>query len=465
MFYKIAENVALRKWKYVNRAIYIKGIDHALSVSKEEFDTLLLCDGKHDTEHNETIDILIKKHFIVSCNQGDTISSWSALKSYDNMYFPKMNLMITGKCNLNCLHCFNAKDNAPLNSELSYKEIINLLDQAKDIGVHAFTITGGEPLVHKDFLNIIKAIYERNMYVFELNTNGLLITQELLDNFKEIGCKPLIKISYDGIGFHNWIRQNSKAEDRTIKAIKLCVQNGFRVKVQTQVNYKNYDCLIETIKLLNDLGVYETRLIRTTEAPRWEQNSPKTSIPFKDYYKMMLDFVNNLIKLDIKMNVDIWQYLKIFPKIKAYHISAIECDKDSFNIRIPMCRGNRGMIAITSSGEVVPCLQMSGYFIEKNISLANIHNQSLKEIICESDYVNLASAPLLKMILNNNKCPNCKYFKACTGGCPALGLLYSDNDNGFFHEDITKCYFFEGGWYDRINNIMTDWKLLNPLNI
>lgn len=52
---------------------------------------------------------------------------------------------------LNCLHCFNAKDNAPLNSELTYDEIIKILDDAKNIGVLAFTITGGEPLVHRRF--------------------------------------------------------------------------------------------------------------------------------------------------------------------------------------------------------------------------------------------------------------------------------------------------------------------------
>ena len=465
MFYRIKSNIGLRKWKYVDRAIYIKGIDHALGISKEEFDTLLLCDSKHDINESDIIKSLLKKAYIVESNPSDEVSEWSKLKEYDNLYFPKMNLMITGKCNLNCLHCFNAKDNAPLNSELSYNEIINILDQAKDIGVHAFTITGGEPLFHHRFMDIIKAIYDRDMYVFELNTNGILLNEKILSEFKKIGCKPLIKISYDGIGFHNWIRQNKKADDLTIKAIKLCIENGFKVKVQTQVNLKNIDSMLDTAKMLSDLGVNEMRLIRTTEAPRWLENAPNSSISIQDYYDKMLEFADEYTKLDSKMVIDVWQYIRLFPSFKSYELVPIKYSKDEFNVRIPMCKGNRGMIAISSSGEVVPCLQMSGFFIENGISLANIHSSSLKEIVSNSEYLNLSTAPLLKLILENDKCANCEYFKACAGGCPALGLFYSGKKDAFYHEDITKCYFFMSGIYEKTINVMNKWKLINPLNI
>ena len=465
MFYRISDDIALRKWKYIERAIYKKGVDHALGITKEEFDCLFLCDGDHDLKDDEVILKLLKKGFISKCQKGEKVSSWSRFKEYDNYYFPRMNLMITGKCNLNCLHCFNAKDNEKLNTELSYQDIIGLLDQAKDIGIHAFTITGGEPLFHPRFMDIIKEIYKRDMYVFELNTNGLLITQKMLDEFKEIGCNPLMKISFDGISYHNIIRQNEKAEELTIKAIKLCIKNGFAVKVQTQVNLNNIDTLLKTAKLLDSLGVSKMRLIRTTEAPRWEQNAPLATIPIEEYYQLMLDFAKQYIALGLDMEIDIWQFIKLYPKKKAYKIVPILCNKDEYNIRIPMCKGNRGMIAVSSSGEVVPCLQMSGYFMEKGISLANFKEKPLKEIIAKSDYLDLAMAPLLRMLLENKKCSNCQYFMACTGGCPALGLLYSGKKYNFYHEDITKCYFFEHGWYDKIKEEINTYYLQNPLNI
>lgn len=464
MYYRLKDDIALRKWRYVDRAIYRKGMENAFGASKEEFDLLLKCDADHDLEVTPLIKVLLKRGYIEECEKGNHPSKWSKLHEYDNYYFPKMNLMITGKCNLNCLHCFNAKDNAPLNSELSYEQILNILDQAKEIGVHAFTLTGGEPLVHSRFLDIVRAIYERDMFIFELNTNGLLLNQKMLDVFKELGCNPLIKISFDGVGYHNWIRQHPKAEELTLKAIDLCIKNGFMVKAQVQVNRKNVDVMMDTAKLLDKMHVHEMRIIRTTEAPRWEKNSPDSSLGFEEYFERMTMFAKEYIRTDMHMIIDVWQLLRLYPSYKAYELVPIACSKEEFNIRIPMCKGNRGMIAVSSKGEVVPCLQMSGYFLENKISLGNLFKTPLKELVRESDYLNLAMAPLLKQILENDKCANCKYYKACTGGCPALGLLYAEG-NDFYHEDITKCIFFENGWYDRITNELKDWRLIKPLDI
>ena len=464
MFYRLKDDVALRKWKYVDRAVYLKGQDHAVGISKEEFELALKCDGEHDITPDAHIAHLLAIRYIEPCEKGQKPNEWSKFKEYDNYYFPRMNLMITGKCNLNCLHCFNAKDNAPLNTELSYEDVINILDQAREIGIQAFTITGGEPLVHPRFLDIVRAIYERDMFVFELNTNGLLITQKMLDVFKELHCYPLIKISFDGVGYHNWIRQHPQAEDLTIKAIKKCIANGFRVKAQVQVNRKNVDVMMDTAKLLNELGVDEMRIIRTTEAPRWEKNSPQSSLTIEEYYERMLEFAKQYITSDMGMLIDIWQFVRLNPFAHSVELMPVACNKKDFNIRIPMCKGNRGMIAVSSSGEVVPCLQMSGYFIEKGISLGNLFKTPLKELVKDSPYLNLAMAPLFKQIIENDKCGNCKYYKACTGGCPALGLLYSKDVN-FYHEDITKCIFFENGWYEKTTEALKKWRLKNPLDI
>ncbi len=465
MYYKLKDNVGLRQWKYVDRSIYVKNATYASPISQEKWDTLLMCDGSHNIEHDVIVESLLKQGYIEECNENDKNSEWSSLKKYDNYYFPCMNLMITGKCNLNCIHCFNAKDNERLNTELTYEEVLSILDQARDIGVQSFTITGGEPLVHKHFMDIVHGIYDRDMNVFELNTNGILITQQMLDEFKEIGCNPLIKISFDGVGCHNWMRQDDRAEERTIEAIKLCIKNGFRVKAQTQVHLKNLHVMMDTAKLLDSLGVDEMRIIRTTEAPRWEKNSPNTSIPLEDYYGKMLDFAKEYLETDMKMTVDIWQYMTIYPQSRAYDLTPIACSKDEFNLRIPICKGNRGMIAVTSDGEVVPCMQMSGFFIEHGISYANVKKQSLKDIVTEGDYINSVMTTLLQQILFDGKCANCKYYMACTGGCPALSRLYSEKHEDFFHEDITKCVFFENGWYNKIVDTLKEYHLRNPLNI
>ena len=57
-------------------------------------------------------------------------------------------------------------------SEWFLKEAEKFLDEARECGVNAFTITGGEPMLHSNFMDILTGIYERGMYVEEINTNG-----------------------------------------------------------------------------------------------------------------------------------------------------------------------------------------------------------------------------------------------------------------------------------------------------
>ena len=215
MYYKLSPTIALRSFKGVSHCYYRKDKDTASYLNDQEFEFLLLCDGEHDLEGSELTENFLRKKMIVPCEKGDHPTEWSCYRHYDNKYFPKMNFMITGKCNCNCLHCFNAADNAPLMSEWKYEDALDLLDQARDVGIHAFTITGGEPMVHKHFMDIMHAIYERDMIVDELNTNGFFITDEMLDELKSMGCDALIKISFDGIGYHDWMRNHKGAEKIT----------------------------------------------------------------------------------------------------------------------------------------------------------------------------------------------------------------------------------------------------------
>ena len=457
MHYRIADNIALRSWKFVPRAYYIKNDPYAKGLTPEEFELMLKCDGEQDIEPSATLDKLKFNGLIEECKKGEHPCEWSSYKSYEHRYFPKMNFMITGKCNYNCLHCFSAAENAPIMTEWSYEQALDLLDQARDCGVNAFTITGGEPMLHPHFMDIIKAIYERGMFVEELNTNGYFLTQKILDEFKEIGCKPYIKISFDGIGCHDWMRNRKGAQQQALDAMELCVKNGFRVMSQTQVHRKNLDTLIPTAKKLSEIGVSTLRLIRTTDAPRWHENAPDSCLELEEYYERMLEFMSEYINSGMDMDIIIWQFMRAFPKSRSYTLDAVLCKSGEYKPTDPMCKGNRGMIGVTSSGDIVPCLQMSGYFEMNDIHLGNLHKTPLKELLVGGDYMKLVCTNLHKMQKQNEKCANCRFFKYCNGGCPALGLLYSPDVRGFYGSDISKCLFYENGWYGRAEETMAGW--------
>ena len=210
---------------------------------------------------------------IAPAGPGETATPWSRPRVCDNRYFPAMNWMITGRCNYNCLHCFNAVDNAPLASEFTLEEGERLIEQAAECGINAFTVTGGEPMCHRHFFDFVESIHRHGMFVEELNTNGFYVNQEALDRLKAIGCDPLMKISLDGLGHHDWLRNRKGAEADALRAIRLCVENGFRVKVQTNVHRWNLEAMLPTAEYLDSLGVQEMRVIRTTEVPRWNENA------------------------------------------------------------------------------------------------------------------------------------------------------------------------------------------------
>lgn len=465
MYLKLADYVALRSWKNVEYALYIKGLPYAQPLTRKQANVLLLCDGEHDIEADETVLGLAARNLIFSCEKGDHPSAWSAYKKYENPYFPKMNLMVTGKCNYNCLHCFNAADNAPLMTEWSFEDLCDLFDQAQECGIHALTITGGEPMAHKRFMDILREIHKRGMFVEELNTNGYYLTQQILDEMKEIGCHPLVKISFDGIGFHDWMRNRKGAEKITLDAMKLCIKNGFDVKSQTQVHRKNVQSMMLTARVLCDMGVKEMRIIRTTEVPRWVLNAGDACLGMEEYYETMLAFAKEYQQSGMEMEIDIWQFLRLHPQSGSFRVVPVSCADGEYRDTFPGCRGNRGMVAVTSSGEIVPCLQESGLLQQLGISLGNLHTDRLKDLLSSGQYLENVCATIGDVRKSNLKCGGCKWFEYCTGGCRAMGLLYSGAKKDFCGEDLTKCKFFENGWYERVRDTLADWKNLSPVSI
>ena len=455
MFFRLTETVALRAWIGTPHAYYVKNVPYARGLTKKEFDYLKLCDGTHDLPEHPLQRELMERRLIEPCRKGERPSEWSTLRQYDNRYFPKMNLMITGKCNYNCLHCFNAADNSPLMSEWDFGALCRLLDEARDCGIHALTLTGGEPMLYPGFQDLLREITARGMYVEELNTNGFFLTREALEEMRRTGCRPLIKISFDGIGCHDWLRARTGAEDRTLNSIALCTEEGFPVKVQTQVNRRTRPVLLSTAERLEEMGVAEMRLIRTTEVVRWEMNSAGLGMPLEEYYEAMFEFALASVGTIRYMALDLWQFLKLYPEKQAYEIVPVMYDAGKYRDTAPVCKGNRGMIGVTSDGYVIPCLQMSGCFEGFGMHMENLRNRNLKEILSGGRYYDSVCMTLRDLKARNAECGSCSLFESCAGGCRALGLLFSGGD--LSGTDRSKCLFFRSGWYERITEAFAGW--------
>ncbi|MCF0142638.1 MAG: radical SAM protein [Parasporobacterium sp.] len=446
----ILNNIALRSFIYVPYAYYVWHERNASGLSEEEFNLLLKCNGEEDLNESGLLKSLLERGLIRPAKDGEKLSSWAAHKNCDNRYFPAMNLQLTSKCNFNCIHCFNAEDNARLSDEWSYEDVCSLLDQARDCGINALTISGGEPMIHPRFMDVVRKIYENDMFIEELNTNGVFLTQEILTEFKRIGCNPLMKISFDGVGTHDILRCREGAEKKALESIQLCLDNGFRVMAQTNVNAITLGGIKEAAMLLDSMGVQEMRIIRTTETPRWAENEGNKAFSFVDYYNFGLEFLEEYLKGNHRMNIIIWQVCDLDMQSRAYSLVPASCDAEHYRGSIPLCKGNRGMVAIGANGNLYPCLQLSGTYDQRGEFRGNVKQNPLQGYLKDSEYLTEVCRTVSEYIDNNTQCGNCQWFKMCLGGCRGVGWGFTGDMLG---PDFMKCVFFNSGYYEKYTEL------------
>ena len=159
-----------------------------------------------------------------------------------------LRISITERCNFRCTYCMPAEGIllSPKSHIMTKDEIFGIAKVFVDHGVTKIRLTGGEPLVRKDFLEIIEQLSTLNVEL-AISSNGVLLDR-YLDDFKRLGIKKL-NISLDTLDKEQFKRITRRNEyDRVFKNIECCIQEGFQVKL----NYvaKKEDNLSEIIDFI-----------------------------------------------------------------------------------------------------------------------------------------------------------------------------------------------------------------------
>ena len=79
-------------------------------------------------------------------------------------------------------------------------------------GIRMISLTGGEPLVNPHFYDNLDEIRKRNIVLSTIYTNGKLVDDKLLDELESRGMHLAFHISFDGVGWHDWLRGEEGAE-------------------------------------------------------------------------------------------------------------------------------------------------------------------------------------------------------------------------------------------------------------
>ena len=462
-YYILTRDTALRTW-HSDLHTYIKRYTALPKrLTNDEFNIALMCDGKTDIKDCKALSDLIKKGIVKkSIADGRTLTSWQKNRSYPGSVKPWLSLEITQKCNYNCMHCFNASDTNRQFNELPYEKICTILDEAAECGIQAVLITGGEPLLHRDFRRIVDAIYSRDLFVHEVNTNGSLLSRDTLQLLASHGNKPEIKISFDGLGYHDRMRGKCGAEKEALKSITLCLEENFPVRIQMNLNRENSSLIRPSLEMLADMGVPRIRIIRTTETPRWNENAPAASYSWEDYYDESLKIAVWYAQNGLSPQLCFWNFMTLYPGSRIFSFERVQYHSGTYRSLCPLCKTIKGMPAIGANGRIYPCLQYSGYLDAVGIILGNVLDDGLLNILSSGRYYDFINTTQSDRIATGDKCASCSWLTWCAGGCPAIGLLESHDRNLLSH-DPTACLFFENRWPQKIEDALRGWINGTPL--
>ncbi len=140
---------------------------------------------------------------------------------------------VTDRCNLRCFYCRAGDDLSfiPHRKILRYEEILTLIEIAQAMGVRKVRLTGGEPLVRRDFIPFLKDATQRFPAMdFRLTTNGVALAKHV-DALRAIGLSA-VNISLDALDRERFASITGvDAFDRVWKGFEASLAAGLPVKL------------------------------------------------------------------------------------------------------------------------------------------------------------------------------------------------------------------------------------------
>jgi len=248
------------------------------------------------------------------------------------------------QCNMKCLHCSaeTLKSAEPPMTLADYEAFSGQLDSA---GVLRVNLTGGEPLLRRDFDDIVKALRPRRRYI-KLQTNGVLLNRERIRHLKEVGVNA-ISISLDSMDANEYasfrgVRPQSHA--KILENIPMVRECGLQISVSFVLTHQNLrsESVNRVIEYTRSASITLLANIATVSG-RW-QTRPA----------YLFDSEDRAYLEDLQRR---------FPHVRTDH------DKGG-------CPAVVRKVYVTAQGDVLPCP-----FI--HVSYGNVRREPLSEIIAK----------------------------------------------------------------------------------
>ena len=167
----------------------------------------------------------------------------------------------TAGCNLRCIHCRRIEVADQLTPhDLTTQEAFRLVDQLAEVGSPVLVLSGGEPLMRPDILEIARYATDAGLPV-ALATNGTLIDDDLAQRIHASGIKR-VSISFDGAdaATHDAFRSLTGSFDAAVRGLRALRNVGLPVQINTTVAKHNQAQLEGVLALAKDLDAVALHL-------------------------------------------------------------------------------------------------------------------------------------------------------------------------------------------------------------
>ncbi|QXJ33371.1 GTP 3',8-cyclase MoaA [Saccharolobus shibatae] len=171
-----------------------------------------------------------------------------------------LRITLTHACNFECFFCHMEGEEGD-NYILSKEDILLVAKVAKNFGINSVKLTGGEPTLRRDLVEIVRGLKQLGYRDVSMTTNGFLL-KDLTYKLKLAGLDRI------NVSLHAISRETFKkitgvdAFDRVIEGIKSAIDVGLvPVKLNFVVNRRNREEVFKFIELSQNLGVNEIHLI------------------------------------------------------------------------------------------------------------------------------------------------------------------------------------------------------------
>lgn len=307
-------------------------------------------------------------------------------------------LFLTRKCNLGCQHCYirgvgpQARD-----VDFNLETIEGLIQQARPHGLRKVKVSGGEPMIHPEFMDIMHFLGSIGLAELVLETNATLFKTDMVAELEKLpNLTIFVSLDHFDPEKHDEFRSKSGAFTKTAQALQEIGASSIQSVVTTTANRYNYDKVPAIIDLVTSWGIDKHRTLMNIHPIGNARSHLDNALSLEECTAMVLAV----------RQTDAFKsgraYLTLPPALMPL---------ENFH-GVHTCGWGDNVLGILSTGEISMC---SASYDDPEMIAGNAFEQPLMDLWRNSPFfenLRAIGAGDVKGV-----CSNCIFYKVCRGVC------------------------------------------------